>query len=170
MIFNQLNVLPTQETLEYLSSVMSGSPIDLDLSAYRVEVITTLDAVVPEPDRVYNASALSVRVWYDAYLQRSSLILSMHSPDLQQRGIELNQQGVVREFHNYYNPHLTLKPGYPPLSRNYKNFVVQTANALCANDRPLQFTGEWVANIELHAPPDFEYNEAMAAELGLRLA
>ncbi len=168
MIFNQLNLLPTQETLDYLSSIMSGSPIDLDLSAYKVELMTSLEPIAPMPERIYDATAYSVKVWYDAYLQRSSLILSLVSSDLQRRAMELNEQGVVREFHNYYNPHLVLKPDYPPLSRNFKNFVTQTANVLCANERPLQFTSEWVAQIELLAPPDFEYNEAMAAERDVR--
>lgn len=168
MIYNQLFVRPTQNTLDYLSSAMSGSPLDLDLEAYRVEIITSLDAIEAYPDVVYDASAISVKVWYDTYLQRSSLILSMESSDLQKRCLDLNKHEVVRAFSDYYNPHLTLKPNMPALSRNYRTFILQTANVLCSSDQPLQFTGEYVTQADLLSPPDAAYNEAMIAERSVR--
>lgn len=163
MIFHQLNVLPTDETLDYLSSVMSGCPMDLDLQSYKVEIITTLDALTACPNNVYEASALHVKVWYDAFLERSSLILSLLSSDLQKRCMQLNEQGVAREFHNYYNPHLTIRPDMPPLSRHYRTFISQTADALVGG-QPLTFTGEYITQVELHAPTDYEYHQAMIAE------
>ncbi len=167
MIFHQLNVLPTEETLDYLSAVMSGAPLDLDLQAYKLEVITTLDPVIACPENIYTAKALHVKVWYDAYLERSSLILSLLSSDLQKRCMQLNELGVVREFRDYYNPHLTLRPDMPPLSRHYRTFVVQTADALVGG-QDLEFTGEYVTQVDLLAPPDNEYNLAMIAERGNR--
>src|ERR1700737_3705622 len=160
MIYSQLNVRPTVETLTYLSEAMSGAPIDIDLSSFKVEVITTRDEVIPCPDNMYNATAINLKVWYDAYLQRSSLILSLESSDLQKRYLQLTQQGVVREWYSYYNPHLTLCKNAPESHRG-RTFIYQTANVLCTAERPLQFTGEYLVNVDRPPPLDSENNEVM---------
>lgn len=164
MVYNQLIVIPTPETMEYLSSVMAGSPLDLDLRMFKVEVMLTQDEMEPEPDRIYQAKATSLKIWYDSFIGASSLILSMVSPDLERRCVELHEQGVLREFYNYYNPHMKIVPYMPALSHHYKTFVNAVANALCSNERPLEFTSEFVTQISLIAPPDFEYNQAMLSE------
>lgn len=168
MIYNQINALLTDDTMAWISSVLSDSPMDLDLTQYRVEIITTLDAVKAEPDNVYQAHCLNARVWYDAYLQRSSLILSLESSDLQKRALEFAELGVVREFTDYYNPHLVLRPGMPPPSRRYRTFVHNVANIFCSNDRPLEITHEYVTQVDLAAPLNFEYNKAMYEERATR--
>jgi hypothetical protein len=168
MIFNQLNVKPTDDTLEYLSNVMSGSPLDLDIASYSVEVITTQDELVAKPDNVYQARCLNLRVWYDAYLQRSSLILSLASPDLVERCMELHKEDVVRAFYNHYYPYLTIRANMPALSRNFRTFVHTTANILCGNERMLEFTGEYIEQVNLHSPPNYEYQMAQLNEQATR--
>jgi len=168
MIFNQLNTLPTEETMHYLSSVMAGAPLDIDLTSFKVEVITTKDALEYHPDRVYQAEATSVKVWYDAALGTSSLIISLNSPDLQRRGLELAEEGVLREFFDFYNPYLRVRPNMPALSKHYRTFIYGLANALCSNQRPLEFTSEYVTQVDLINPVDYDYNMAMIAERGHR--
>lgn len=162
-IYNRLSVRPTEETLAYLSSVMSGSPLDLDLSAYTVEVMTTKDRIEANPDNVYNAYALSLKPWYDAYLERSSLLLSLNSEDLAMRCLELHRAGVERAFFDGYFPYLTIRPDMPPLSRNYKTFILTTANTLCKNERPLQFSSEFVEQVDIIRPLNYDYYQAQLA-------
>lgn len=164
MIYNQLVVLPTDDTLKFLSSVMSDSPIDLDLSSYHLVITTTLDEIDPMPDLLYTAQTISVRVWYDAHLQTSSLIASFESSDLQKRAMHLLQAGVLREFHDYFNPHMILRLHMPPMRRHASRFVRNLGDSLCAVDRPLQFHGEFVRTVDLQAPPNYEYEQAMTAE------
>ena len=164
MIYNKLSVRPTDDTLEYLSNVMAGSPLDLDIESYSVEIITTLDALTAEPNNVYRATSVNLRVWYDSYLQQSSLILSLASPDLVQRCMQLHKQGVVREFYDHYYPFLVIKDGMPSLSRNYRTFILSTANALCGNERVLEFTNEFIEEVELTHMPNYEYQMAQARE------
>ena len=170
MEYNRLFVVPTDETLSYLSSVMSGCPIDLNIDAFRVEIITTQDALEIDPSRVYRSQAINVNVFYDSYLQRSSLIATLVSSDLQARAKELNLEGVARpeNFPQFFVPHFTIRPDMPALSRNIRIWKVAIANALCQNERYLDWTGEYVSTETLLAVPDPDYQEAMAADLQLR--
>lgn len=164
-VYNQLFVIPTEETKDYLSAVFAGSPLDLDLSSFRVEIITTLDDVVADPNNIYSAIPSSLKVWYDTYLMKSSLILSLVSEDLDARAYELAEQGILREFYDFYNPHLTIVPYMPALSRHYKRFVIQSANALIGKeDLVLKFGSEYVSQTALDAPLDYEFNQAMWQE------
>jgi hypothetical protein len=164
MIYNQLWVLPTQETLNYLSSLMQGASLDIDLNSFKVEIITTLDdGFVVCPDNMYSATGLSLKTWYDGYLQDSSLILSLHSDDLMARALELNQQGIVREGGDFYNPHLVVRQHMPSLNVTYRRFVNSMANVLCS-DVKLWFGCEHAITVDLPALPDHEYNMAMSAE------
>lgn len=168
MIYNQLLVLPTPDTLTYLSNLMSGSALDFDLSKYYVELMLSEDQMTAQPDRIYSALTLNVRVWYDPHTQLSSLILTLDSAEMAQRCIELHEKGVVRSFYNYFNPHIMMKQGMPPLSHHYKTAILQIKNALGSNSRPLYFGREFLTQIDLQSPPQYEYNEAMAAERGFR--
>lgn len=168
MLVNRLYVVPTDETLSYLSAVMAGAPLDLDLTELMVEITSTEDALEIDPSRVYSAQAININVFYDTYLQRSSLIATLVSRDLQERAKELNSEGVVRAFYDWYVPYMAIKRGTPPLSRHFRTWKVSLANALCQNERPLYFTGEHVVQEDLMAYPDFDYVQAMAAELQLR--
>lgn len=168
MLVNRLYVVPTDETMSYLSAVMAGAPLDIDLTEFKVEITSTEDALEIDPSRVYTSQAINVNVFYDTYLQRSSLIATLVSRDLQERAKELNSEGVVRAFYDWYVPYLVIKRGTPPLSRHFRTWKVSLANALCQNERPLNFTGEHVVQENLAAYPDFDYVNAMAAELQLR--
>lgn len=170
--YNRLFVRPTDETLSYFSAVMSGCPIDIDLSTFRVEIITTLDSLEIDPERVYSSHAINVNIYYDAYLQRSSMICTLFSQDLQDRCIELNQEGVARpaDFPQFFIPHFTIRPDMPPLSRNIRTWRVSMANALCQSERVLEWTGEYVEVTPLLAVPDLNYLEVMANEYQLMSA
>jgi hypothetical protein len=165
MLFNQLFAIPTEDTLSYLHSVFSASPIDIDISSFKVELITSLDEIVPEPDRVYQAQVTEAKVWYDSGLQMSSFLLSLHSPDLLTRALELAQQGVAREFYDAYMPHMTVIQGMPPLSSNYRRFVLSIANLFGSNPTPLEFTNEFVVATDLQVPPNADYYDAKIKEM-----
>ncbi len=167
MIYNQMFVVPTPETLEYLSQALSGSSVDLNLQALYVEIMTTLDPMVANPDNVYEAHVSSVKVWYDAYLQRSSLIVSLTSKDLVMRVTQLHEEQVVREFFDAYVPYMTLRPDMPALSNHYRTFVRQAADTL-HNGGPLYFGNEFVTQSDLLAPLDADYKRAMIAEIQKR--
>jgi hypothetical protein len=170
MEYNRLFVIPTEETLSYLSSVMSGCPIDLNINDFKVEVITTQDALEIDPERVYTSQTMNVNVFYDSYLQRSSLIATLISSDLQERAKELNREGVARpeNFPQFFVPHFVIRPDMPPLSRNIRIWKLAIANALCQTERPLDWTGEYVSTETLLAVPNLDYLQAMAADLQLR--
>lgn len=171
-VYNRLFVTPTEETADYFASVMSGCPIDLDLSLFRVELITTEDALEIDPSRVYEAQAVSVNVFYDAYLQRSSLICTMVSQEMQERARELKAEGVTRAqgFPEFFIPHFTVRPDMPPLSNHIRRWRVSIANALCQAERPLFWGGEYVETETLLAVPNLDYLMAMESELHLRQA
>jgi hypothetical protein len=168
--YNRLFVVPSDETMSYFSSVMSGCPIDLNIEQFKVEIITTEDGLEIDPSRVYESQAVNVNVFYDSYLQRSSLICTLRSQQLQVRAKELNREGVARpaEFPQFFIPHFTIRPDMPPLSRNIRSWKFAIANALCQTERPLYWTGEFVEQQTLLAVPDLDYQLAMAAELQLR--
>ncbi len=164
MIFNQLAVRPTDDTMQYLSSLMAGSPLDIDIESFEVIVMISEDPIMPDPERVYEAATIHIRPWYDGYLQRSNLLLSLRSPQLQQRCIELNEEGVLRAFFNAYNPYMVVRKDMPALSRHFKTFILQMGNALGSNERVLQFTDEYVRQVDYLAPPNAEYESAMMEE------
>lgn len=168
MKYNRLFVKPTEQTMGYLSAVMSGSPIDLDITDFKVEIITTEDALEIDPTRVYVAQAINVNVFYDTHLQRSNLICTLVSEDLQARSKELAAEGVERALYDWYIPYMVVKRGAPPLSRHFRSWKVSLANALCQSERPLSFTGEYVEVDDLTGYPDYDYIVAMASELQLR--
>lgn len=168
-VYNRLFVVPDEVTRSYFSSVMSGCPIDLDLDSFRVEIITTEDGLEIDPDRVYASQAINVNVFYDSYLQRSSLICTLASDDLQARAMELCKEDVTRAegFPQFFIPHFTIRQDMPPLSVHVRQWRATIANALCQTDRPLYWTGEYVEQQTLLAVPNADYYQAMASELQL---
>lgn len=165
MQVNQLMCLPTPDTLKYLMAVTADAAIDLQPDIWGVEIITTRDEITDvQPDREYEAYATSVKVWYDAALQRSSLLMSLVSPDLQQRCIELNDEGIAREFYDEYFPYMPVRRNMPANSRRVKRFTLQLANAVCDESKILTFSNEFVLQSTIFTPPDFDYNMAMSQE------
>lgn len=169
-VYNRLFVVPDEATKAYFTSLMSECPIDLDIDQFRVEITTTEDALEIDPSRVYASQAVNVNIFYDSYIQRSSMICTLVSSDLQQRAIELNQEGVLRAegFPEFFVPHFTIRPDMPPLSQHIRTWRVAMANALCQTDRPLCWTGEYVEQETLLAVPNMDYQMAMIEDLQLR--
>lgn len=164
MLVNQLFCVPTSETMQYLMNVTADATIDLDPDIWAVEIMTSEDDIVPDQDATYEAHASSVKVWYDPAIQRSSLLMSLVSPDLQRRCVELNDDGVLRAFYDEYFPHMPVRRDMPANSRRVKRFTLQLANAVCDDKKILTFGNEFVIQSTLYTPPDFAYNEAMAQE------
>jgi hypothetical protein len=167
MLVNRLYVTPTPDTLSYLSSLFSGAPVDLDMSSFKVEIVATEDELEIDPSRVYTGHAFNVNTYYDPALQTSSLMCAMTSADLQARARELNSEGVVRAFYDWYIPYFAIKRNVVN-SETYRRWRLSIANALCQNERPLSWTGEYVVTEEVTAYPDIEFVNAMAADLQLR--
>src|SRR6478736_3099875 len=135
MLVNRLYVVPTDETLSYLSSLFSGSPIDLNLDSIKIEIMCTQDAMEIDPQRVYTVQAFNVNLFYDSHRQASDLMCALVSADLQERVLEFNKEGVAREFYDWYLPYFAIKRNFPPLSRVNRSWRLSIANALCTNDR-----------------------------------
>jgi hypothetical protein len=170
-MYNRLYVVPTDDTMGYLSALMSGSPVDVDLETLKIELITTEDELEIDPERVYSVEAISVGVFYDTYLQRSNLIVTFKSSDMQTRYRELRDEGVVRAFYGDgipYIPYMALIRGTPPMTKHFRAFKLAVTNALVANERMLTFTGEHVEVEKLMAVPDYDYIDAMKGDLVLR--
>lgn len=166
MIVNQLHVVPTPETLDYLNKLVSSVFLDLFPDQWRVELISTTDEIVADPTRVYRAGTSHFKPWYDQNLGTSSLILTLLSPDLFQRVQELGDEGVGSAFYETYNPHIVCIPYMPPLNSNVKRAMLSLANVFGANNTELTFTGELVSTVNIDAPPEFNYNVAMDEENG----
>lgn len=169
MQVNRLYVRPDADTMNYLTALVSGSPVDLDLDDFKVEIMSTADALEYDPSRRYQAEAVNVNIFYDANLQRSSLIATLVSPDLQKRVQELREEGVTPAFYDWYIPYMPLKRGMPPLGKRIRTWKLQMANALVGNERLMTFSNEFVELEDLQYIPDMDYMEAMRNDLQLRL-
>lgn len=164
MLFNQLTVTPTPESLEYLSMIFGASALDLDIDTWNVQIINTQYELEAEPAVVYTAIPTHFKVWYDSSIQTSSLIMSLDSPQLQHRYDQLVQSGVQDAFYQNYNPHIVIKRYMPALSQHYRRFILGMANSFGAREQPLYFTNEVAHPVNLEFPPEFDYNTAMDEE------
>ncbi len=170
-MYNRLYVVPDPDTLSYLSALMSGSPVDTDITKLKIELMTTPGELEIDPERTYTAEAINVGVFYDSYLQRSNLIATFKSAQLLERYKELVSEGVVRSFYGDNMPYIPYMPiirGTPPLTKHFRVFKLALSNALVANDRPLTFTGEHVEVEKLLAVPDYDYLDAMKNDMAVR--
>lgn len=156
MLFNQLIVLPRPETLEYLSRILSGSPLTIDLKTMYVELNLSQGDMDPEPEAVYMAKAGNGGVWYDTGTGLSSWIIPLVSEQMQRRHFDL-QPEAPNPFYKGFIPHLILLPGVPPLKRNYRTFMASINNTLATSYEPLLFDAEIVRPIELTRAPMYDF-------------
>lgn len=162
MLFNQLIVLPTSSTLEYFSRILSGSPLMLDLTKVHVEINTSQKTMVPEPDRIYKATAGSGNVWYDTGTGVSSWIIPLISDQLQRRRFDLQEYAPNPFYPDIYVPHLVLMTPIPPLKRHYRSFMASINNTLATGDEPLLFDAEINRTLELSHAPDYDFYQDQA--------
>ncbi len=83
----RLFLLPTNESLDALRAVFSGSPIEIDWSTLAVEIASSKSPIVTaEPDMQYRALTSNMDVWYESATGSSSLLLSLlPSPEMVER-------------------------------------------------------------------------------------
>ena len=164
MLVNQLLVIPTPETIEYLSKVFSACPFPLNLRDAFVEVNSSQTPMVPDTDRIYKATAGTMRVFYDQSTEQSSLLLPLVSEPLFDRCEELRQEAPSAFYGEYYFPHLVLVRGMPPLARSYRGFISSVATTLATDpNQCLLFDAELVVSRDFHAAPDMDYYTAQIA-------
>lgn len=165
MIVHQLIVLPTPDTLEYLSQVFSGSPIDLDLQSMHVEVNSSVHEMEADPTRIYKANAGTLKQYYDISTGETSLLLPLDSYQLMDRCRELRLDAPSTFYGHYYFPFLIIKRNMPPLKPHRRGLVnISWADTLAANHYPLMFDAEIVVTKEYNEAPDMDYYTTRAIE------
>jgi hypothetical protein len=165
MLIHQLVVLPTEDTLDYLSQVFSGSPIDLDLKTFHVELNSSVHHMDPKPDNIYKANAGTLKRYYDSATGETSLILPLDSPQLTERCRELRVSAPSAFYGNYYFPFLVIKRNMPLLKPHRRGLVnISWADTLAANHYPLMFDAETLITKEYHYAPDMDYYTTRVVE------
>jgi hypothetical protein len=164
MQVNELLVIPTQETLEYLATTMSGCPFDLDLTKTFVTLNISQQEMTPEPERVYKATAGSLGVWYDQSTGYSSLILPLLSESMLERVAEVRAESPSAFYGDHWFAFMVLVPDFPPQSRRHVGFTNSVSDTLAtAQNAPLFFDAELVRTTDVHAVPFADYYAAQIA-------
>lgn len=141
MLVNQVCIFPTTDTLNYLYSVFSQSPFDVDFSSVRVILNESVEPSELRPDAIYHATCGTLRYCYSDVLQATSLILPLHSAEILARQTELRFLNGYA-YHEYPLAFMSLIDVMPPLTGHYRTFLASVSDILYANDQPLSFTGE----------------------------
>jgi len=164
MQVNELLVIPSQETLEYLATTMSACPFDLNLTKTFVTLNLSQAEMTPDPDRVYKATAGSLGVWYDQSTGYSSLILPLLSESMIERVAEVRADAPSAFYGDHWFAFMVLVPDFPPLSRRFTGFLNSVSDSLAmAQNAPLFFDAELVRTTEVHAVPFADYYSAQIA-------
>jgi hypothetical protein len=157
MQINQLVVLPTEETLEYLGQVFDASPIELDLKAMYVEINSSEEVMEADTTRSYTAYAKTLDRYYDSSTGETSLLLPLVSEALVDRARELRLKAPSAFYQNYYFPFLVIKRNLPPLRRAYRGLVTNWSDTLYSHQQPLFFDAEIVIPKEYDQVPDMDF-------------
>jgi hypothetical protein len=164
MQVNEMVVLPTQETLEYLASTFSGCPFDIDLTKTYVSLAYSQDEMTAQPDNLYGAKAGSMDVWYDNSTGYSSLILPLISDTLIERAEELREEAAPAFYGTHYFAFIVLVNDFPPISRRYKGFINSVSDSLAmAQDARLFFDAEIQRQVDVQAVPFADYYASQIA-------
>jgi hypothetical protein len=166
MLINQLLVLPSTDTLAYLSRVFGGCPFDLDLTKCYVEINSSQYEMEPEPARLYRAHAGTMKEYFDTASQSSALILPLDCQPLVERAHDVRMRGAPSAFYgDHYFPHMIVKTHMPPRYPSLRAFVNSVSNTLATTeDHPLLFEGEFIVQQEFHAIPQADYYATMVAD------
>ena len=162
MLVNRTVVLPTDETRDYLASVLSGSPVDINLDSFHIVLLDTMDPVVLNSKAVYTVEATAFKQWYNEATQQGALILSLQSADLQARYEELTASHKDR-WYTEYSPYMVVVPYANPDRLHQRRFIGSIANALCSmnNATKLQFSFETQFALECNRAPYEEYHNSI---------
>lgn len=169
MIITELLVLPDEETIKYLSMVMSGCPFDLDLQKMHV-VLNHVEAdaepqMKAESENVYVAKAGTLDIWYDTGTQSASLILPLNSPAMMGRVREVRDRCGSAFYGEHFVPHMIMKEHMPALSRHYRRFIRSISTTLATSETPLVYEAELLRTTEYQAVPQADFYASYLANV-----
>lgn len=170
MVLNELLVLPTPETINYLSMIMSGSPLEIRLDQAYVSLNISKHSMTPNLNNKFEAQPGGLGVWFDQSTGYSSLILPLKSLQMAERVLELREEAP----NYFYGPHwfgfMVLVRDCPLLNRRRAAFVNSIGNTLAWSPNPLTFDAEYVRPTNVTAPPFEDYYSSQIVnhrELGI---
>jgi len=161
MICNHLFVVPTVETVEYFSRIISGCPFAIHPEKFKVTLMVTQDEIEPDPTIVYQAKPGNTRLFYNPSLRGSSLIMPLISPQMVLEHGSMMEQGVTPAFDTFYSPHLTMVDAVPPMKKYVRSWINSLSGIFRNEDLILEFSGETVETVEFPMPPDYYYDQEM---------
>lgn len=149
-------VVPTPETSNEIQLYMKGCPFDHQTADTWHVTLYVGQSEIPRSilqyGRVYRAKGLGVDYWYDNQLQRTNLVITMESEDLQRRHEEIMLQTGIMPTAKEFVPHLTLVYGLPQLSPSIKSFKNSLAMTMHRLGDTLMFTGETLVDSGGYTP------------------
>lgn len=158
MLLNKLTVFASLETKAYFNTILAGSPIEINVEDFKVDIITTSGELETKPSAVYTALSGSMNIWYDAARQESSLILPLFSNSLTNRFYEISNSGSVPYWYPSYNPYMTFKFNMPTRHKHYRGFLNSIATTLATSKDYLTFDSEYAELVEELHPLNYDYN------------
>lgn len=163
MLVHQMFVLPSPETLDYFSKIMSACPFNIDIYSFGVELNSSEYPMVPDIDRVYVAEAGNMNTYYDSSTGQSSLILPLRSRAMDERATELREHAPSAFYGEHFFPFMLMSLPSPQLSRPNRSFIASIASTLAGNHQPLIFEAECILSKDVKNPPFLDYYSAMIA-------
>lgn len=163
MVLNELLVLPSTQTVRMLSTIMSASPIEIRLDQAYVSLNISEHGMTPDINRVYEAQAGGLGVFYDQSTGYSSLIMPLKSVNMAERVLELREEAPNFFYDNHWFGFMVLIRDCPPLNRRKSAFINSISNSLAWEPNPLTFEAEFVRTIEVAAPPFADYYASQIA-------
>jgi hypothetical protein len=157
MLVHQLVVIPTEETIEYLSNVFDGCSWDLDLRSVYVEINTSAETMKADTDRLYTAYAQTLDRFYDTATGETSLLLPLVCEGLVERARELRQKAPSAFYGDYYFPYLVVKRAMPTLKRHRRGLLQSYSEQLYSHQQPLFFDAEIVIPKDYDTIPDLDF-------------
>lgn len=156
MLFNEVRVIPTQETVDYLSMLMSGSSLPMDPMSWSVVLNQSNYSMEVDTDRIYEAKAETLNVWYDDLTGQAALLMVLKSQDLVERAMELREQ-APNPLHASYYPNIVMLRPMPQLKRRYKALINSWGDTLVRDQTPLIFEMEFQIPVEYNGVPEANF-------------
>ncbi len=158
MQVNYLWVSLADESKQWLQQLCQSHPeVTLNWEP-KVEIMTTLDPVEPEPLRVYQGAVTNFDIWYNTELGTSQGIISLDSPSLVGEHDTLIAENVQPAFSTPYVPHIVFIEYMPPSKRRLKAWLNSVATAMVG--QKLFFTNEQMEVVDRSTGFEHDYCEA----------
>lgn len=165
MLLNKLVVALSLDSKDYLKIIMASSPLEFNVDAFEVEIITTNGAFETKPSNTYKASCGTMGIWYDPSRQESSLILPLVSESLTNRFNQIYKTGSIPFWYPLYNPHLVMKFAMPGRHKHFRGFLNSISTTLATGNVPLTFDSEYAEVVDQQHPLNYEYNVGCQSRL-----